>query len=95
MEFLSLKEGCTGSSESTFVKIPNCWKSHVAAQLQEVFHVYLNKFEIALSHLFFIIFSNNKFTWVNPFSGNGQSTALFAGLKQSLKMSTCSQSLSV
>ena len=33
LEFLSLKEGCTGSSESTLVKIPHCWKSHVVAQL--------------------------------------------------------------
>ena len=33
LEFLSLKGGCTGSSESTLVKISNCWKSHVAAQL--------------------------------------------------------------
>ena len=33
LEFLSLKGGCTGSSESTLVKIPPCWKSHVAAHL--------------------------------------------------------------
>ena len=33
MEFLSLKGGCTGSSESTRVKMPHCWKSHVADQL--------------------------------------------------------------
>ena len=31
-EFLSLKGGCTGLSESIHVKIPHCWKSHVAAQ---------------------------------------------------------------
>ena len=31
LEFLSLKEGCTGSSESTLVKMSNCWKSHAAA----------------------------------------------------------------
>ena len=31
LEYLSLKGGCTGSSESTLVKIPHCWKSHVAA----------------------------------------------------------------
>ena len=31
-EFLSLKEGCAGSSESTHVKMPHCWKSHAAAQ---------------------------------------------------------------
>ena len=28
---LSLKGGCTGSSEYTLVKMPHCWKSHVAA----------------------------------------------------------------
>ena len=27
LEFLSLKGGCTGSSESTHVKMPHCWKS--------------------------------------------------------------------
>ena len=29
LEFLSLNGGCTGSSESTLVKIPHCWKSYV------------------------------------------------------------------
>ena len=33
LEFLSLKAGCTGSSESTLVKISHCWKSHVAAHI--------------------------------------------------------------
>ena len=33
LEFLSLTGGCTGSSESTLVKMPHCWKSHVAAQM--------------------------------------------------------------
>ena len=33
LEFLSLTECCTGSSESTFVKIPHCWKSRVAAHI--------------------------------------------------------------
>ena len=31
LEFLSLKDGCTGTSESTLVKMPHCWKSHAAA----------------------------------------------------------------
>ena len=31
MEFLNLKGGCRGSSESTHVKIPHCWKSHATA----------------------------------------------------------------
>ena len=33
LEFLSLKGGCTGSSESTLVKMPNCWKSQALAQM--------------------------------------------------------------
>ena len=33
--FLSLKGGCTGSSEST--RVPHCWKSHVAAQIMKPF----------------------------------------------------------
>ena len=33
LELLSLKGGCTGSSEPTLVKMPHCWKSRVAAQL--------------------------------------------------------------
>ena len=28
MEFLNLKGGYTGLSESTIVKMPHCWKSH-------------------------------------------------------------------
>ena len=32
-EFLSLKGGCTGLSESTLVKMPHCWKSHALAQI--------------------------------------------------------------
>ena len=36
LEFLSLKGGCTGSSESTLVKIPHCWKSCVAAQFNNI-----------------------------------------------------------
>ena len=31
--FLSLKGGCTGSSESRHDKIPHCWKSHIVAHL--------------------------------------------------------------
>ena len=34
LEFLSLKGGCRGSSESIHVKMPHCWKSHALAQIQ-------------------------------------------------------------
>ena len=33
LEFLSLKGGCTGSSESIHVKMPYCWKSHIVAHM--------------------------------------------------------------
>ena len=43
LQFLSLKGGCTGWSESTLVKMPHCWKSHVTAQIYKAmsahFHV--------------------------------------------------------
>ena len=33
LEFLSLTGGNKGSSESTLVKMPHCWKSHVTAHM--------------------------------------------------------------
>ena len=33
LEFLSLNGSCTGSSKSTLVKMPHCWKSHATAHL--------------------------------------------------------------
>ena len=37
LEFLSLKGRCTGLFESTLVKMPHCWKSHVMAQLWSMY----------------------------------------------------------
>ena len=37
LESLSLKGGCTGSSESTHVKMSNCWKCHALAHFIQVF----------------------------------------------------------
>ena len=51
LEFLSLKRGCTGSHESTPVKMPLCWISHGMAQIlkttpheltQVHMHIYTN-----------------------------------------------------
>ena len=33
LDFLSFKGGYTGSSESTLVKMPHCWKFHDTAHL--------------------------------------------------------------
>ena len=43
LEFLSLKGGCTGSSESTLVKMPHCRKSHVTAQMRITIILHINK----------------------------------------------------
>ena len=43
LEFVSLKGGCSGSSETTLVKMPHCWKSHVAAQLYDIVLYALHK----------------------------------------------------
>ena len=36
LELLSLKRGCRSSSDSTLVKMPHCWKSHVTAHFRNV-----------------------------------------------------------
>ena len=43
LQFLSLKGGCRGSSESTLVEMSNCWKSQAAAQMMN--EDYFHKFE--------------------------------------------------
>ena len=37
LESLSLNGGCTGSSESTHVKLPQCWKSHATAHIEIIY----------------------------------------------------------
>ena len=48
LEFLSFIEGGTGSSDSTHVKMPHCWKYHAAAQmlllLTRLFDLLLQKY---------------------------------------------------
>ena len=41
LEFLSLKGGYRGSSESTLVKMSNCWKFHAEAQLLYFFQSHI------------------------------------------------------
>ena len=40
LEFLSLKGGCIGSSESIHVKMPHCWKSHAMAHFSFSFQFF-------------------------------------------------------
>ena len=68
-----------------FIKIISHYrKIGYNTNVQEVYHVYLNKFKIALSHLFLILFSDDTFTLVNLTSWNAQPPrkyllTLFAG----------------
>ena len=50
-EYLSLTGGCKGSSESNHVKIPHCWKPHVAA------HMYIVAHNIMIYNLKYAVFS--------------------------------------
>ena len=54
LEFLSLTGGFTGLSESTLVKMPHCWKSHVTAQ------IYLDWFSVDNFSLMPLIFAKEQ-----------------------------------
>ena len=69
LEFLSLKGGCTGSSESTFVRMLHYWKSHVTAQMYTKNRFCLCHFSVSQSWHTFIqnevfrctVMSENKY----------------------------------
>ena len=68
LEFLSLKGGCTGSSESTLVKMPHCWKSNAAAQIEgqqispEDFEFVLNGLVTLLLTIYILL--NKSLAWI-------------------------------
>ena len=43
LEFLSVTGGCAGLSVSILVRMPHCWKSHVAAYILWVFKRIVSK----------------------------------------------------
>ena len=49
LEFLSLKGGCSGSSESTLLKKQHCWKSHVTANVFCVYTVFLSGCRVSVA----------------------------------------------
>ena len=49
-EILSVKGGHTGSSESTLVKMPRCWKSHVAAHIIMSMYIVIFKTNQLFAH---------------------------------------------
>ena len=65
LEFLSLKGGCRGSSESTLVKTPHCWKSHALALIYspgtELYHI-CNRIDYLIRVFVFHKVANQIFT---------------------------------
>ena len=57
LEFLGIKGGCTGLSESTLVKMPHCWKLHVVAHMLMIFDRLL-KNQLTRIHTFFTLLAN-------------------------------------
>ena len=62
LELLCLKRGCTGSSESTLVQKPHCWKSHVAAHIMLLQHCPLIS-RLASNFLIVILFPICQQIW--------------------------------
>ena len=56
LEFLSLKGDYKGSSESTLVITPHCWKSHAAANISCAFSISPN----CLAHFLLYIFTHTS-----------------------------------
>ena len=65
LDFLSLKGGCTGSSESTLIKMPCCWKSHVATHVHKDTSINssLNRFLPNFMHALFFINNLDGLIW--------------------------------
>ena len=59
LEFLSLNGGCTGLSESTLVKMSNCWKSHAPAQLLNAKQIAWINVVLVVKDIF-VIFRKNE-----------------------------------
>ena len=62
LDFLSLKGCCIGSSESTLVKMPHCWKTHVtthfASSVQQILVLFHAIFEYDMNKAIFLISLN-------------------------------------
>ena len=54
LKSLSLKGGCNGLSESTLVKMPHCWKSHVTAHITQVDRMSRSWRVLAIHYLFYL-----------------------------------------
>ena len=86
LEFQSLKGGCTGSSKSTHVKIPHCWKSHVTA------HVIISRVSNSMDPDQLAFFSGASLSWsilLYNIQGKCQHTVHMQNLMPFLKKNQC------
>ena len=60
LEFLRLKGGCTGSSESPLVIMPHCWKSHAAAHIPSSWLLFYSMVAAHLTLLLPRLFPGNR-----------------------------------
>ena len=83
LEFLSLKGGCTGSSESILVKMPHCWKSHVTAHFYFLFVSVSQKLDTPNQTAEYLG-KQNQIVWkINKLPGKTETVAQFrVGLLQ-------------
>ena len=70
LEFLSLTGGCTGSPESTLVKMPRSWKSRVVAHLFLPLFFFLLFVLVHCTHNFKKIILKNSIDMDQLSSGN-------------------------
>ena len=96
LEFLSLKGCCIGWSESTLVKMPHCWKSHVTAQMQMLCLVLILHFQAFPHYLQHHICMHllGKQTFINiqaqqRYPGKGGENILFYSDRQDLGNKDC------
>ena len=75
LEIISLKGGCTGSSEFTLVKIPHCWKSHVAAHICIVICTYV----LLMSLMSMFLLNVNKVFLICQYKPKGVQLGRFVG----------------
>ena len=82
LEFLSSKDDCTCSSETIHVKIPHCWKSHLAAHIST--HSCLNyEVHLLFEHGFYIETTSNghRFHDVAQYGLNPITSQMFSFVK--------------
>ena len=64
LEFLSLKGGCRGSTESRHVKMSNCWKSHAPSHLlplHRLLYLYRYLSQVSDPTNIYMVWKNNTY----------------------------------